>query len=79
MRCLFAVMEEGKGRGSKRRKNTGNGNVKCADYTGIDRYLYLFYISVIYQVCIMRLLVYVMLVNVNGIYYVHVYREYTRL
>ena len=34
-------------------------------------YKYLFYVSVIYQVCIMRLLVY-MLVNVNGIYYVHV-------
>ena len=35
-------------------------------------YKYLFYISVIYSVCIMRLFVYDMLVNVNVIYYVHV-------
>ena len=38
-------------------------------------YKYLFYISVIYYVCIiiiMWLLVYGMLVNVNGIYYEHV-------
>ena len=35
-------------------------------------YKFLFYISVIYEVCIMRLFVYDMLVNVNVIYYVHV-------
>ena len=35
-------------------------------------YKLLFYISVIYKVCIMRLFVYDMLVNVNLIYYVHV-------
>ena len=35
-------------------------------------YKLLFYISVIYKVCIMRLFVYDMLVNVNVIYYVHV-------
>ena len=35
-------------------------------------YKFLFYISVIYLVCIMRLFVYDMLVNVNVIYYVHV-------
>ena len=35
-------------------------------------YKFLFDISVIYKVCIMRLFVYDMLVNVNVIYYVHV-------
>ena len=35
-------------------------------------YKYLLYISVVYQVCITWLLVYGMLVNLNGIYYVHV-------
>ena len=35
-------------------------------------YKYLFYISVIYKVCITRLLVY-MLVNVNGIYIMYMY------
>ena len=35
-------------------------------------YKYLFYISAIYYVCIMRFVVYDMLVNVNVIYYVHV-------
>ena len=35
-------------------------------------YKYLFYISVIYEVCIMRLFIYYMLVTVNVIYYVHV-------
>ena len=35
-------------------------------------YKYLFYISVIYSVCIIRMFVYDMLVNVNVISYVHV-------